>query len=171
MQSSPLLAPLGALLLLAGCSGEPQSEAKTTPVKTATEEKTLPDTGSDKPIELTAIGKGELLALKGELGCSFTVKGQDGAALVAKADVGDQALTQGAVKIGGRVQRVAGSGGFGALEKGMELSGPGLKLTVKPTSETSKKTGTEQTAYPATLLASRTYGGEASFDGEWSCGA
>jgi len=168
---SPLAAPLCALFLLAGCSGESQSEAKTTPTKTVTEEKKLPDTGSDAPIELTAIGKGELLALKGELGCSFTIKGQDGAALVAKADVGSDGLAQGAVKIGGRVQRVAGSGGFGALEKGMELSGPGLKLTVERSSETSKKTGTEQTAYPAKLVASRTYGGERSFDGEWACGA
>lgn len=168
---SPLAAPLCALLLLAGCSGEPQSEAKTPPAKTETAEKKLPDTGGDKPIELKAIGKGELLALKGELGCSFTVKGQDGAALVAKADVGADALTEGAVKIGDRVQRVAGSGGFGALEKGMELSGPGLKLAIERTSETSKKTGNEQTVYPAKLVASRTYGGEQSFDGEWACGA
>jgi len=168
---SPLAAPLCALLLLAGCSGEPQSEAKTTPVKTATEEKKQPDAAAAAPIELTAIGKGELLALKGELGCSFTIKGQDGAALVAKSDVGAEALTQGAVKIGGRVQRVAGSGGFGALEKGAELSGPGLKLTIERASESSKKTGTEQTAYPATLLASRTMGGKASFEGEWVCGA
>lgn len=168
---SPLAAPLCALLLLAGCSGEPQSEAKTTPTKTVTDEKKLPETGAGAPIELAAIGKGELLALNGELGCSFTVKGQDGPALVAKADVGADALTEGAVKIGDRVQRVAGSGGFGALEKGMELSGPGLKLAIERTSETSKKTGNEQTAYPAKLVASRTYGGEQSFDGEWACGA
>ncbi|WP_338425884.1 hypothetical protein [Sphingopyxis kveilinensis] len=168
---SPLLAPLGALLLLAGCSGEPAAESKAPETKTAAAESTLPDTGGDAPIELSAIGKGELLALDGELGCSFTVEGHDGAALVAKADVGPEATAQGAVKIGGRVQRVAGSGGFAALEKGMQLSGPGVKLTITRTAEASSPTGNEQTAYPATLVARRTFGGEQSFDGKWVCGA
>ncbi|MGV1681483.1 hypothetical protein [Sphingopyxis sp. NJF-3] len=158
---SPLAASFGALLLLAGCSGQPQSEAKTPETKTAVDEKKLPDTGGGEPIELSAIEKGELLRLDGDHECSFTIKGQSGPALVAKADTGDDELASGAYKIGGKVLRVAGSGGFKALEKGMELSGPGMKLAVKPAE------GSEV----ATLTAQRTYGGERSYEGAWACKA
>ena len=159
--NSPLMASLGALFLLAGCSGQSQSqsEAKTTPTKTATDEKVLPDTGGGEPIELTAIGKGELPRLDGERACNFTIKGQSGPAFVAKANVGADQSVFGAYKIGDKVQRVVGAGGFEALEKGMEMSGPGMKLTIERVAKTAK------------LTATRTYGGERSFEGEWTCGA
>lgn len=164
---SMLAAPLGAVFFLAACSSQPQTENKTAaPV----EQSKLPDTGGDAPIELSAIGEGELLALQGELGCSFTIAGQSGPALVAKADVGAGATAQGAVKIGERVQRVAGAGGFGALEKGMQLSGPGVTLAVVLLSQASSDTKSEETRFPAKLTASRPYGGERSYDGVWNCG-
>jgi hypothetical protein len=159
---SPLVASFGALILLAGCSGQPQSEAKTPETKTATEEAKLPVTGGGEPIELSAIGKGELLRLSGDHECRFTIAGQSGPALVAKASTGNDQLASGAYKIGGKVLRVAGPGGFKALEKGMELSGPGMKLAVV-TSDGSKSA--------AKLTAKRTYGGERSYDGEWACDA
>jgi len=158
---SPLAASFGALLLLAGCSGEAQPDTKTPETKTAVDEAKLPDTGGGEPIELSAIEKGELLRLDGERECSFTIKGQQGPALVARANTGDDELASGAYKLGGKVLRVAGSGGFKGLEKGMELSGPGMKLTVKP----------GQGGQAATLLAQRTYGGERTYEGAWACKA
>jgi len=160
---SPLAAPLGALFLLAACSGQAQTEDKPAPVETTKDESKLPDTGGDEPIELTAIEKGELLRLDGDHECRFTIKGQSGPALVAKTNVGDDQLASGAYKIGGKVLRVAGSGGFKALKNGMELSGPGMKLAVERVADGAKNA--------ATLTAARTYGGERSFDGEWSCDA
>ncbi len=168
---SPLAAPLGALFLLAACSGQTPTESQPTKTEAANDENKLPDTGSGEPIELSAIGKGEMLRLDGELGCGFTVKGQSDPAFIAKANVGDDQLASGAVKVGGQVQRVAGSGGFGALEKGLEMSGPGLKLTLDHASDKPVRTEGEQKVYDATLTVNRTYGGEGSFEGEWSCGA
>src|SRR3546814_15926001 len=81
-------------------------------------------------------------------------------ALVAKASIGDDELASGAYKISGKVLRVAGSGGFKALDKGMTLSGPGMKLEVARVADGAKNA--------ATLTAARTYGGERSFDGHWS---
>ncbi|ALC10365.1 hypothetical protein [Sphingopyxis sp. 113P3] len=158
---SPLAASFGALLLLAGCSGQAQTDTQAPESKTAVDETKLPETGGGEPIELSAIEKGELLRLDGDHECSFTIKGQSGPALVARASTGDDELASGAYKIGGKVLRVAGSGGFKALEKGMELSGPGMKLAVKP----------GEGGQPATLLAQRTYGGERSFEGAWACKA
>ena len=158
-----IAASLGAVLFLAACSGPSEPETTTAPAVTApakTAESKLPETGGKAPIELSAIGKGELLALEGERGCSFTIDGQAAPALVAKAGAGADATTQGAVKVGARVQRVAGSGDFAALEKGMMLSGPGLKLEIERASGSAAK-----------LVAHRTYGGERSFDGVWKCDA
>ncbi len=167
---SPLAAPLGALFLLAACSGQSQTTEQPAKTEAATDETKLPDTGSGDPIELAAIEKGEMLRLDGELGCGFTVKGQSAPAFIAKANAGDDQLASGAVKVGSKVQRVAGSGGFGALEKGLEMSGPGLKLKVEHDGKAARSEG-EQKVYEAKLIVNRTYGGEGSFDGEWSCGA
>lgn len=158
-----IAAPLGAVLFLAACSSQPASDPTPTPAVPApakVAESKLPETGGKAPIELNAIGKGELLALEGERGCSFTIDGQAAPALVARAGAGADAMTQGAVKVGKRVQRVAGSGGFATLEKGMTLSGPGLKLEVEPASGGAAK-----------LVAQRTFGGAHSFDGAWKCDA
>jgi hypothetical protein len=167
---SPLAAPLCALFLLAGCSGQAQTESKPAQTEAANDESKLPDTGGGEPIELAAIGKDEMLRLDGELGCSFTVKDQSDPAFIAKANVGDDQLASGAIKVGGRVQRVAGSGGFGALEKGLEMSGPGLKAKVEHAAKATRTEG-EQKVYDARLSVTRTYGGERSFEGKWSCGA
>lgn len=156
-------APFGVVLLLAACSGQPQSEEKTAP---ATEEAQP----SAPPIELTAIGEGELPSLQGELGCSFTIEGQDGPALVVKADVGPDATAFGAYKTGGQVRRVAGPGGFAALEKGMELSGRGMRLTVERLGEVPNEEASEATSYSARLAANRPYGGERDYEGVWTCG-
>ncbi|WP_077146148.1 hypothetical protein [Sphingopyxis sp. KK2] len=155
-----IAAPLGVALLLAACSGEPQAEKAAAPAPVA-EKVDLPDTGSAKPIELAAIGKGELLALEGARACRFTIDGQDGPALVVKTDVATDATAQGAVKVGSRVQRVAGPGGFAELQKGMDLSGPGLNLIVEPSASGAK----------AKLAASRPFGKPTSFEGDWSCDA
>ncbi|SNS31332.1 hypothetical protein [Sphingopyxis indica] len=168
---SPLAAPLGALFLLAACSGQSQTTDQPAKTEAANDENKLPDTGSGDPIELAAIEKGEMLRLDGELGCAFTVKGQSAPAFVAKANVGDDQLAAGAVKVGSTVQRVAGSGGFGALEKGLEMSGPGLKLTLERASDKPVRTEGEQKIYEAKLNVNRTYGGQQAFEGEWSCGA
>src|SRR3546814_8100850 len=104
-----------------------------------------------------------LLRLDGDHECGFTIEGQSGPALIAKTNVGDDQLASGAYKIGGQVLRVAGSGGFKVLKKGMELSGPGMKLAVVRVEDGSKDA--------ATLIAARTYGGERSFDREWTCHA
>ena len=164
---SPLVAPLGVLFLLAACSGQAQTEDKPAQAETTTEtakdDSKLADTGGDAPIELTAIEKGELLRLDGDHECRFIIKGQPGPALVAKASIGDDELASGAYKISGKVLRVAGSGGFKALDKGMTLSGPGMKLEVARVADGAKNA--------ATLTAARTYGGERSFDGQWSCDA
>ena len=125
-----ITAPLGVALFLAACSSQPQAEKPAAPV---TEEAKLPDTGGDAPIELAEIGKGELLALQGKLGCDFTIAGQAGPALVVKTDADADATAQGAVKVGSRVQRIAGPGGIDALKKGMDLSrfdaAPGARLS------------------------------------------
>ena len=155
-----IAAPLGVALLLAACSGEPQNEKAAAPAPVA-EKADIPDTGSAAPIELAAIGKGELLALQGKLGCSFTIAGQDAPALVVKTDADDGATAQGAVKVGSRVQRIAGPGGFDELKKGMDLSGPGLSLTVEPSAGGAK----------AKLDASRPVGSPTSVEGDWSCDA
>ena len=155
-----IAAPLGVALLLAACSGEPQAEKAAAPAPVA-EKVDVPDTGSEKPIELAAIGKGELLALQGARACRFTIDGQDAPALVVKTDVDANATAQGAVKVGSRVQRIAGPGGFDELKKGMDLSGPGLSLTVEPSEGGTK----------AKLAASRPFGKPTSFDGDWSCDA
>lgn len=155
---SPLAAPLGALFLLAACSGQASTETPPAKTETAKADSKLPGTGGGESIELSAIGKGEMLRLDGDHECRFTIAGQSGPALVAKAD--DQ-LASGAYKIGGKVLRVAGSGGFAALEKGMELSGPGMKLAIEH----------PEGAKAATLTAKRTFGGERSFAGEWNCDA
>src|SRR3546814_1491832 len=78
LMRSPLAAPLGALFLLAACSGQAQTEDKPAQTETTTDESTLPDTGGGEPIELTAIGKGELLRLDGDHECGFTIEGQSG---------------------------------------------------------------------------------------------
>ena len=155
-----IAAPLGVALLLAACSGEPQNKKAAAPTPVA-EKADLPDTCGAAPIELAAIGKGELLALQGKLGCSFTIAGQAGPALVVKTDADDGATAQGAVKVGSRVQRIAGPGGFDELKKGMDLSGPGLSLTVEPSAGGAK----------AKLAASRPFGSPTSFEGDWSCDA
>ncbi|MGH6650608.1 MAG: hypothetical protein ACREB7_05685 [Sphingopyxis sp.] len=153
-----ITAPFGVALFLAACSSQPQAEKPVAPVA---EKADLPDTGAAAPIELAAIGKGELLALQGKLGCSFTIAGQDAPALVVKTDADDAATAQGAVKVGSRVQRIAGPGGFDELKKGMALSGPGLSLTVEPSAGGAK----------AKLAASRPFGSPTSFEGDWSCDA
>src|SRR3546814_19629961 len=58
LMRSPLAAPLGALFLLAACSGQAPTEDKRTQTDTTTDESTLPDTGGGDPIELTARGQG-----------------------------------------------------------------------------------------------------------------
>src|SRR3546814_17641134 len=102
---SPLAAPRGALFLLAACSGQAQTEDKPAQTEPTTDESTLPDTGGGEPIELTAIGKGELLRLDGDHECGFTIEGQSGPALIAKANVGAHQLPSGAYKIRGKVMR------------------------------------------------------------------
>jgi len=155
-----IAAPLGVALLLAACSGGAKEEKTAAPTPVA-KKADLPDTGGEKPIELAAIGKGELLALKGARACRFTIDGQDAPTLVVKTDVDADATAQGAIKVGRRVQRVAGPGGFAELQKGMDLSGPGLSLVVEPSASGAK----------AKLAASRPFGKPTSFEGDWSCDA
>src|SRR3546814_17177180 len=99
-----------------------------------------------------------LLRLDGDHECGFTIEGQSGPALIAKTNVGDDQLASGAYKIGGQVLRVAGSGGFKVLKKGMELSGPGMKLAVVRVEDGYKDA--------AKMIAARNYAGERRFDGE-----
>src|SRR3546814_11693969 len=73
---SPLAAPLGALFLLAACSGQSQTTDQPAKTEAANDENKLPDTGSGDPIELAAIEKGEMMHLAGEIGCAFTEKGE-----------------------------------------------------------------------------------------------
>src|SRR3546814_2933143 len=89
------------------CSSD-LTEDKPAQTETTTDESTLPDTGGGEPIELTAIGKGELLRLDGDHECGFTIEGQSGPALIAKTNVGDDQLASGAYKIGGQLLRVPG---------------------------------------------------------------
>src|SRR3546814_18656233 len=51
LMRSPLAAPLGALFLLAACSGQAQTEDKPAQTETTTDESTLPDTGRGEPTE------------------------------------------------------------------------------------------------------------------------
>src|SRR3546814_15887033 len=104
---SPLAAPRGALFLLAACSGQAKTEDKPAQTETTTDESTLPDTGGGEPIELTAIGKGELLRLDGDHECGFTIDGKSGHAVIAKNKVGGDQIASGAYKIGGQALPVA----------------------------------------------------------------
>lgn len=127
--------------------------------------------GDGSAIRLDSLQADDGADVAGELGCTFNVEGQNGAILLAKADVGKAARAQAVVRNHGEAERLLGrtAGGFGALERGTtSLGGRGLTIDIAP--QQAVPTSTEEVRQRATLVAKRGDGAERRYQGLWSCG-
>jgi len=170
---------LAAVLALGACSKEeaadPAAPATPTPVAAAPapQAPAAPDSptvgGDGSEIQLSQLSADEIEAAKlpGELGCAFST---DTASplLVIKGNVAAKEPSQGLVKVGDYVERVAAPGGFNAALKGATYSGAGK--TVRITLTAPAEGGGESPPIPATLTYDRADGASRTFVGRWECG-
>jgi hypothetical protein len=126
--------------------------------------------GDGSPIRLSSLRSDDAAGLSGELGCAFTAERQEGALLIARADVGKAERAEAVVRNGDSVERLVSrtEGGFGAVEKQARFGGRGLTIDIART--TRVPTGSEETRYRATLAVHRGDGAERRYQGFWNCG-
>jgi len=189
MRPSSSASIVAALTSLVACSNGPQRPAASeqsaavpqvaspaagsSGTPTAARSDGLPNatTGGDgSAIVLNALQPDDAQGLVGELACSFQVEGQNGALLIARADVDRTARAQAVVRNAGIAERLVGrtEGGFGQLEHGTSFGGRGLAVDISPTVRVA--TGTEEVRQRATLTVNRADGAERTFEGLWNCG-
>lgn len=125
--------------------------------------------GDGSEIALASLSAEDIVgaALKGELGCSFSI-GDAGPLLLAMGNVASKEPSRGVVKLGDYVEAVAAPGGFDAMLGGVQFSGAGKTIRI---AVTGQATGTgESPAVPATLTYERADGARRSYAGQWQCG-
>ncbi len=158
----PLLA-----LALAACSPEGEDEPAappSAPAPTATAARPAP------PLTALTAEDVEGAALTGELACAFTETGQDDPLLVAMADVLDEAVAEGVLKLGPTPLRLkaAEPGGFNAMVYGASFVSGDLAARVEVTSRDAIGGG-EAPPLPATLEIG-SQAGTQRVEGSWACG-
>ena len=163
-----------ALLALAACQAEtPAPSAAETSAAPAAETSTQPSAPA-KPLEFETMTYDEFSPLiESGTGCSFSTT-DDILVLVSTAEVRPDAVAKGVVKLNGEPQVVTASesGGYEALMDGASFTGAdGLSITVTRTSDIGTTGEIETTSWPATLMAERSDGGTASYEGIYGCGA
>lgn len=129
-----------------------------------------PEAVAGDRIDLRPMTSADLVAnpLDGELGCSFVASGGSGALLIASGVVAVGTTIRGIVKPGDDVERVGAAGDYGALARGLSLTGRGIDVTL--TRGAAHDDATEQTTHDATLQIERADGSRRSYAGTWTCG-
>lgn len=178
-----IVAPIPLMLAACGdavpASSDPQP-ADPVPVVTAqaTALSTPTPTASGMSLEpqVMALADWRGANLRGELGCGFSRgTGDAGPLLFAASDVDKAMASQAAIKLDGKVMRLATetTGGFDALGKGARFAGlDGLFANVVISGARVRETpqiAEESPRYPAQLVISQR-GREMAIDGFWECG-
>jgi len=173
MRRTPLFAAAVALAL-AGCSQDAYENdaAATGASEGSAATRAPPDPAlAVPPIRQSLVAEDiEGAALTGELACSFSQRGAEGALLVAMADVTDAAHAEGVLKLGPSTVRLRATqaGGFNAMVHGARFASGDLTARVVVTSQTPTGGG-EAPPLPARLEVGSPAGSQL-IDGEWACG-
>lgn len=146
------------MLLLAACSGQPAPAGDTEQNAEAPSAIALETLSSDD-IRSAALG--------GELGCSFA-EPQASPLLVAMGFVASKTASNGAIKVGGRVEPVHAADGFDGMIKGATFTGGDHTVVVAVTGPAEG--GGESPPNPATLTYQRANGASHTLTGRWVCG-
>ncbi|MET0247028.1 MAG: hypothetical protein ABW182_09805 [Sphingomonas sp.] len=183
-----------ALMLLAGCSTDPDAANNASVIQNvapaAEAPEPQPSSAPDAPVaapsasgsaetDATIGGDGSQIILNpltrdeirqaqlpGGLACAFFDKGAAEPLLLAKGEIGSTDGAPGLVKVAGSVEQVFAPGSVDAIRKGTRFAGKGKTLTVRVTGPALKDV---ESARPATLAYDRADGARRSFTGLWVC--
>lgn len=121
---------------------------------------------------LTGLTPGQVPALDGELGCSFTVAGSNSVSVLAKAWVDGKSIPDAVAGLDGSPVRLTGTAplGYGRLEaEAASFEGPGVRITISLNADPRPVNG-EQLARGARLKIDADNGAERTEAGTWTCG-
>ncbi|NHK26882.1 hypothetical protein FF098_003040 [Parvularcula flava] len=178
-----LLAASAAIALIAACSGEPEDAPDPRAPQADPEEISERAADDAAPASQTQGGDGSALVLSpltaadrranqldGELGCAFTLAGDDAPLFIGAGYAGVDEPAYGLIKIASTVERVTSqtADGFGGMEDGGRFSGRGMTIEISPTGE--DRADHEGLLQDATLTAMRGDGAERTWSGDWTCG-